>query len=406
MKLGQKLLPIFLMLALLILTAGQPAEAMTFSAKDRFMLAQNDTIPDDLYLTCAGAEFHFGTEAKAPGGAFIDGVILGDMCLAGGSYSFTGFVQDNLNSASQRATVRGIIGHSARIAAQLVTLDGEIGRDAVVFASEVELGSSSVIKQDAAIMGGKVSINGSIGRNAYIRSDQVILSGYIGGNLDIEATSITIEAPAEILGNINYTSPHEITIDDDVIVHGDIEWEKTETPEETEQDSDIGFYVILFFCSLTTGLILIPLFKQHTLLSVDQLKKHPLPSLGIGFVFLFAAPFAIILLLITIIGIPASIILLFAYTIFFYIAKIYTSIVVGDLIINAFRKNTKNRPAVSFVIGLIILSILFRLPVIGWPAWIFTIFFGMGALLRGMHQCRMKITQPSELSEPEQTTPG
>ncbi|MEZ5357596.1 MAG: hypothetical protein R3F48_02115 [Candidatus Zixiibacteriota bacterium] len=369
----------------------QTAQALQFHADDRYTLIPSDTVRDDLYVTCGGVGLKFGSEDSSPGGAYIDGTVLGDMCLAGGSYHFTGEILGNFNTASQRANLRGKIHNSVRIAAQMVSLDAEIGKDAMIFASEIELGSSSSVGRDVSLMGNEVSINGDIGRDVYIFCDQVIISGNIGGDVKIEAQSVTIVGPAEIQGDIKYKGPREIKMDDDVIVHGEVDWDKTEKTKKEDEGSDIGLDIVLFFCSLTTGLILIPIFRQHTELTVQQIQINPLASLGIGFVFLFAAPFAILLLMFTIIGIPAALILLFAYTVFFYIAKIYTSIVLGELIIKAFRKNTPVRMGLAFVIGLIILSLLFNAPYIGWIVYVLTIFFGLGGLLRGMNQCRRKI---------------
>ncbi len=391
-------------IAFLVLCAlsVQQIQAFEFSADERFTLPVSDTVSDDLYVTCGGAQMTFGSEGGGPGGAFIDGTVLGDLCLAGGAYHFTGEVVGNLNSCSQRATLRGLIHNSARLAGQWITVDGEIGRDVVIFASEAELGSSSVVKRDVSIMGGEVSINGEIGRNAMIFSDQVIISGTIGGDVTIEAQSVTIVAPAEIKGDIKYSSPRELKIDDDVIVHGEIDWNETEKDANDSDDPDYIFQIILFFCSLTTGLILIPLFRHHALLTVEQIKTNPIPSLGVGFVFLFAAPFAIALLIVTIIGIPSAMILLFAYTTFFYIAKIYTSIALGELIVKAFRKDAAPKMSVSLIIGLIMLSLLFQMPFIGWIVYFLTIFFGLGGLLRGLHKCRQSmIPNISTLEDPE-----
>ncbi|MCK5126007.1 MAG: polymer-forming cytoskeletal protein [candidate division Zixibacteria bacterium] len=388
-------LPFLLFILLAAFLTTQSISAFEFKATDRFTLPASDTIPDDFYITCGGAQFMIGSESRGPGGAFIEGTVLGDVCLFGGAYYMTGEIQGNLNSASQRATVRGKVGRTARLAGEYVTFDGEIGKDIIVFARETELGSSSVVRQDASIMGEDVSLNGTIERNVIIYAKDVIISGKIGGDVNIEAESITIVSPAEIDGDLQYKSRREIKIDDDVIIGGEIDWEKvSKDKDKTESETDWGLEIVLFFCSLVTGLIMISLFKHHTSLSVAQMKAHWLPSFGLGFVFIFAAPFAMIILMITIIGIPAAIILLFAYTVFFYIAKIYTAIVLGNIIINAFRKNVEPKNAISLVTGLLALTIIFHLPFIGWLGYIMTLFFGLGALLRGIHECRKKITQP------------
>jgi hypothetical protein len=89
-----------------------------------------------------------------------------------------------------------------------------------------------------------------------------------------------------------------------------------------------------------------------------------------------------------IIGIPAGIMLLFAYTVFFYIAKLYVAIAIGRLGIRAFRKDVDPKQGWSLLFGLIILTLLFMIPVLGWLIYFAVIFWGIGGIVLGIRACR------------------
>jgi hypothetical protein len=112
-------------------------------------------------------------------------------------------------------------------------------------------------------------------------------------------------------------------------------------------------------------------------LAVDYIAQKPVVCLGVGFVAFCLAPVAIVVLMALIIGIPAAIILLFIYTIFFYISKIYVAIALGRFGIRA--------------------TFLFVIPVLGWFVYFAVIFWGIGAIIMGIRACRWG-QQPNDIA--------
>ncbi len=366
--------------------------ASVFFTENRYFVSPGDTINDDVYAAVSEAA--------------IDGVVTGDVFLACRKYSISGDILGSLNSGSQYATVRGNIGRSARIFAQTIILDATIGDNLITFGQDIDLSETSRVGKDATIMGGRVSLSGEIDGNVEVHCDELFISGVINGNLKIEAQKISILPPAQIAGNITYKSKNEINISDGVTVGGEVEWTEV-TPEEEREKAggiNIGFRIVLFFASLVTGLLLIGLVNRHTRTAAAQITLKPLVSLGVGFVSFCAIPIAIVVLLVTLVGIPAAIILAFAYTIFFYIAKIYVSISLGRIILRALRKDSDPRQGWSLLLGLIILTILFMIPVLGVVIYFLVIFWGLGAILLGIRECRWA-PQPSIPVSPEPPPP-
>lgn len=381
---GKKIFIFIVTVSFVVIMLAAPAPASVFSGKNRYVVSSNDTLDDDLYL---------GT-----GEGVFDGVVTGDIVIGAQKYVVSGQVLGNVNGASRSATIRGTVGKSARIFAQTVIVNGTIGGNLLAFASDIEMSRNSRIYKDAAIFGNEVSIAGQIDRDLIVKCGQVVISGRIGGDLDLKGNKISIVAPAEIVGDITYTSRQKIRIEDDVIIGGEVTWKRIRKAEDEDGGINWVLRFIFFLCSLTTGLILIGLFNRHARISADRIVKKPLASLGIGFVAFCAIPIAFVVLLVLIVGIPAAIMLLFAYTVIFYVAKIYVAIAVGRLGFRAFRKSAQPAMGWCLLFGLIILSLLFTVPVLGVISYFAVLFWGIGGILLGIKECRWMPPPPEAAS--------
>jgi cytoskeletal protein CcmA (bactofilin family) len=371
-----KAIPVFLFLAAIVtLVLPVSASASLFLSKDRYKVAAADTIDDDIYLAASKGLF--------------DGVVTGDVVIATKDYTITGEIHGNVNSLSQGATIRGNIGKTARLFAQTIIIHGQVGNNLLAFGQDIDISEDSRIGRDASLFGEDVSFSGEVGGNMTVECGQVYIAGKIDGDLYIEAEKITVVSPAEITGDIIYKSGKKIRIEEDVIVGGEIQWEETVAKEKSDDGIAWPLRILLFFASLVTGLFIIGFTNRHARLSSDHIIQKPVVSLGLGFVAFCGIPVAIVVLLALIISIPVAIILLFAYTVFFYIAKIYVAIAVGRLGIRAFRRDADPKQGWSLLFGLIILTILFVIPVLGWFVYFAVLFWGMGALLLGMRSCRI-----------------
>jgi cytoskeletal protein CcmA (bactofilin family) len=374
--------PVGLLVLAIVIIVPATAQATFYANRQHLMIPATDTVADDIYLV--------GKEAV------VDGVIAHDLCAACERYTISGEVQGSVNSASQNAGIRGIVGNSARIFAQNAVIDGQIGNNLMVFASDIQIGKSCRVARFAGLFGGQVSVAGQIDGNLRIRSGDVIISGIILGDVDIVADKISIAAPSQITGKLTYKSKKEITIDEGATITGGVERLPQKSDEEKDNEGiSWPWEIALFLCSLVTGLILIAAFNHHARLASDFIVSRSLVALGIGFIAFCMTPIAIMVLLITVVGIPAAVILLFMFTVFFYIAKIYVAISLGKIVNNAFRKGFEIKLGWALSIGLVILAILFNIPFLGRVVYFVTIFWGIGAILLGFMECRRLAAQPA-----------
>ena len=111
----------------------------------------------------------------------------------------------------------------------------------------------------------------------------------------------------------------------------------------------------------------------------DQFMLHPLKTLGFGTLGVVFLPIVAILLMVTIIGIPLSLILLAFYGVALYISKIILSVYLSRFVQN--RLNGSNTQAFwLFLLALVLLTGLGALPIVGLVIRLLTISLGVGAI--------------------------
>ncbi|MEG0476023.1 MAG: hypothetical protein RR548_10025, partial [Carnobacterium sp.] len=119
----------------------------------------------------------------------------------------------------------------------------------------------------------------------------------------------------------------------------------------------------------------------------EKIAVSPLRVLGFGALAVVLIPIVSILLMITVIGIPLSFILLALYGVAFYVSKIIFSVFIGFWFQKRF--NWSNARAFwLFLLGLIILSILGAIPIIGMIVGLVIAFFGMGSIVLSLLEGR------------------
>jgi len=94
---------------------------------------------------------------------------------------------------------------------------------------------------------------------------------------------------------------------------------------------------------------------------------------------LIAIPLIAMILMITVIGLPLGLIVLFTYIVILYISKIFVGLAIGRSIVTYVKKEISS-PYWHLVVGLIIIVFATRLPLVGFLISLIVILTGLGAL--------------------------
>ncbi len=353
-------------MALLILT---PRAALGLTIRGDNESYVSEKIDDDLILSSTDVKF--------------DGEIHGDIIAAGWDIVIDGIVDGNINAAGYTVKAGGTVYRSVRLAGYKITADGQILNNLMLAGAIARVSPTCEVKRDVNISSEVAIVNGIIFGKLVVNADKVIISGTIDGDVHINAKkSVVIERSAEINGRFIYSCPVKAEIADGAQIEGETKWTK-EAKSGGESSAFFSFTktLVLFIGAYIIGLILI-WFCKPSLCSVrDVVADQPGRSFVYGLVIFIVVPIVLALLMFTVIGIPLSLLSLLLYIILFYLAKLFVAIVLGDKIIGMLSQSKAKSQTLSLLIGLIILTIIYKIPFIGWAIYLISVMIGLGAIL-------------------------
>jgi cytoskeletal protein CcmA (bactofilin family) len=356
------------LLTLLFFDSSQGTE---FKVVDNFFFPDTAIIQDDLFI--------------AGGNIKLDGIIEGDLISASRSLVQNGLVLGSLNSASQDLDVLGDIRGSVRGFAQNITVNGKLEKNLRACGYRVDVKPGAEIGKDITTFCGKMSFDGKLEGDLNGSMDELIISGVVNGTISVEADRITLMPTARIQGDFKYKSEKEAKIQRGAQISGETVWTEKVTKEEKPKSIFTGKSLIpemLFLLALMiTGVVLTIIFTRNAKQAKQAVGDSFLKSLGWGFVSIICIPIAILFLVVTVIGIPIAFIVIFAYAVLIYIAKIPVATFVGEKVIKALGKQGEPSLIWSMILGLVILTLVLNIPYLEWPIYFVILFTGFGAII-------------------------
>ncbi len=370
---------VLLTVVLVTIFVATPVLAADFRSGDTVTVASGEVVDGDLYV--AGSDI------------IIDGTVNGDIFGVGRSLTINGIVNGGVSFAGQILTVNGEIAHGARLAGQTINVSGNIGRDLMVAGADATVTSTAKIGSDLILAVGTSRIDGHINGNIAGGASEVTITDGVGGNIELEADKLTIASTANIQGNLTYTSQSEANIQSGAQIGGTTTHRLPEVREPAKAGplAGVGGKVIAFLMTLLLGIVIILVAPRRTASIADSMRKKPWPSLGWGALILFATPIAAIITLITVVGVPVALIGLTLYGIAIYLSQIAVGLFIGCWIIGYFREvETRGILVGALALGFTILTLLKLIPYVGFPLWLATVLFGLGALLVSERRLRVE----------------
>ena len=312
----------------------------------------------------------------------IAGTINGDLYASGGQVVIDGTVNGDVLVAGGRVSLSGTVSQDVRAAGGQVTITGGVGRNLTVAGGQVELASSAVVRGGLVAAGGNVDLSAPVTGVVKVAAGTLMVANRVGGNVDAAVGTLRIASRADIQGDVNYWSGREASVSEGARIGGKIVRNvPTKRPRlfPAVFFAWLGFVSINFLSTLILGLLsvrFLPRFHQSV---VTTLKERPWSSLGIGFFAAVVLPVVCSLLLATVVAIPIALILLTAFFIMLYWARIYAIGRIGEAVLGRLRPNSGR--ASAFVLGLFIYYLLAIIPFIGWLVVPLVMLFGLGAEL-------------------------
>ncbi|MEW6685349.1 MAG: hypothetical protein AB1393_03980 [Candidatus Edwardsbacteria bacterium] len=360
-----RLILLSIVISSFILTSKSPA--LVIKSGKEVVIGKEEIIDDDLIVS--------------GGNVSVKGTVNGDIFAWGGQVTVDGVVNGDIVAAGGQIRIRGLVNDGVRIAGGNLEIEGKVKGNALCFGGSIQLGKDGEVGRDLWAFGGRVTIDGKVNRSLHAGCGEFAFGGTTQGNVEVKANQLTLLPEAEIKGNLNYQSAQQAEIQAGAKILGETKWQKAEPKTKVKRALNRFkrfFRVALFFSLFLVGIIMIAISKKHARLVVDTLSSSPWKSLGFGILFLLLVPIAVVILLISIIGIPIAIFGIFAYLLALYFGAICFSLAFGEKFLRLFKKEGEISLYLSFILGLILLGILVSIPYLGFLVKLLVMLFGAG----------------------------
>ena len=332
-------------------------------------VGSTERITEDLYV--AAGSFTFA------------GLATGDVLVAAGQVDVTGDIQGSLMVAAGEADLDGDIGGSLRIAGGRVRITGAVAGDVLLMAGRLELASGATIGGNLLLAGGDVDLDGTISGDIDGWVGDLTIAGDVQGAVDVRTGSFAIDASARIAGPVTYASRTEADVSSGAqAAQGVVREELNPWGDGEDAFSRAAGGLLRTMWALIAGVVLIAAAPRLA----DALggnAKRLMPALPLGLLALVATPLAIILLLATVIGIPAGLIVLGAYLAALYLTQVIVGMAIGRYVLpNGWNDGSRGFHLLAMAIGVILIGALRFIPlpyVHGLTMLVITIW-GLGAV--------------------------
>ncbi|MDX9893562.1 MAG: polymer-forming cytoskeletal protein [Patescibacteria group bacterium] len=347
-----------------------------------------------------GSMFYVGPDEIIEGnfikaGSTIDiaGAVNGDVIVAGNSVVISGSVAGDVIAAGNSVKILGPVGGSVRVVGSTVDINNEVERNVWALGSSVSLGAESKVGWDVFAAGASVELRGPIAGNAWSSGANILIGSDIGKDLTAqvdEGGEITLYPQAKVNGNLNYraVADDQLKLNEGSTIGGEVVRNDfaAKKPQAAGQLAMawVMFKIVALFSLLVIGIVYITLVPKIALQINDEMIKRPAQSLGWGFAYSILIPVVVLILLLTIIGIPLALIIVPIYFIALCVSKVIAGFALGLLIINQLSKDKKYKGNLLWplILGLLVFTALTVLPLVGWLITILSVWWALGAMIQ------------------------
>jgi cytoskeletal protein CcmA (bactofilin family) len=343
--------------------------SLSFPALGQGQQAPAGEEPTNVYMT--------GTEVRPTG------PIHGDLVAAAGRISVDYAIDGDAVLAAGSIDVRGQVGEDLRVAGGFVTLTGRVRGEVLMVAASLAFGPDAEVGGRAWLAGGDVAVAGRFHHDVKVYARNILVLGHVTGNVHLFGATIEVLPSARIDGNLTYVSNTPIKIHQGARVAGKVIREPGGLPT-LRMPGWPPFRPLLMFGLLAAGALLLALFPRFTASAVETVRTSPVGSLGLGTAIFFSLPPVILLLVITIIGIPIALMLAGLYAVALLAGFLVAAFFIGERLLQLARRQASASGywarVAMLAVALIVLWLVRHLPYVGGLLILGALTVGLGAM--------------------------
>jgi predicted acyltransferase (DUF342 family) len=332
---------------LLSVVLAKPANAAEFHFTD-YTLEKEQTVNNNVYV--------FTTDSQVNGviqgdllvfaeNVNISGAVTGDVYAFGSNITFTGNVYGNFFAFGNNENIKGNISGNLYTIGNTVNYDGQVGRDLTNISMQGNI--SGTIMDDIRVVAQQANIDADIkGEATVIAQKYTIDKEKVSGEI---YDSETIKSIAKDQGvDLSKT-------------------EETKTDYTTTWTDKLLFALFGYVSMGLVGYILISVTPVKTGRVITKITENPkefILSFLVGFLALILAPAALVLLTLSLVGIPLGILVFGILMFLVMFGGLWVEVGIGQEILSLFKVNGY-RPFKSLAVGRLLTVLISLIPVVG-----------------------------------------
>ncbi len=361
----------------LILAVGyaQPAEAIDTRTANIISVEAGEIVDDTLVA--------FGQVVR------IDGEVTGDLIVFAQTIEITGSVRGDVYSFGRTIETDGEVGGGFAGFGQMIRIGDTIGQSVYGFAQTFRSGRDATIEGDLFAFGEDINVGGSIARNATVFSNTFTLSGEVRRDVTFGGRMAAVQSSASIGGDLDVGLPDgdNLELDSSATVGG-------ETIVDVQEPSREEDEILSVWTIALTALWLAAAFLSGMLLlwALPALRRVPLENLGgilasagVGFLIITALPILSVVLAVTIIGLPAGLVIGAVWALGLYVSKIVVAHFLGHTLLRPKQQGPRSL-VLPLLLGLVLVLVAVSLPYVGWVINLLLVILGLGAIGQALYR--------------------
>ncbi len=328
------------------------------------VISKGEVVNDDLFIGAQTVD--------------IAGTVNGDVFIGAQAVKISGVINGNLHVGANTLDLSGVVKGNVYVGAQDVSVSGSrVGGSILAGAAIVNIDKSSSVGGSVLAGAGMFSVDSQVKRSVYAGAGTLTIGDntrigkdlyYASGNKQGE---VNISKSAKVAGNV-YKSEVD-TAQKDI----DLAAAKKQIPV-IMSTTKIVTTLLSFVGALIIGFLYLKLFGKHFTQTASIISTSFWKSLGVGFLVSISFVPGLIILLITIVGIPLAGLAVLMLILYSYLTKIVVGSALGNLVSQ--KINRKMSVFGAFTFGLLIIYLVGMIPVVGFLTGLVVFWAGLGAL--------------------------
>jgi cytoskeletal protein CcmA (bactofilin family) len=318
----------------------------------------------------------------------VEDATANDIFAAGGEVEFDNVTARDVVVFAGSQRFRNTVLEDLIAAGGEIDISGEITGDLIAAGGRLQHRRESVVGGYAILAGGVIDLEGRIDGNLKAAAGRIRISGEVKGDVDLSAGRISVEPGARIGGRLTYRSREEAEIAPDALIEGGVQRREVEAFEVSlPAIIGIGFavWLVALLGMSILGAVLHGAVPELPAGAVDTLRSRFWASLLLGFALLVAIPVAVNLLFVTLVGVPLGVVLFLLLGATVLPSVIVVAYCIGHSIARVFAwtydgEGLFRRVLWSFT-GLVVLSLVALIPLLGVLVLFLAVSSGLGALV-------------------------